>query len=318
MLELIGELEEPEGLELVEFEFEVARVTGQRGGLGSTGSFATSKMGAAGRTGWVIQRKRQAAYQFIEPLEDATNLEMVAIPAGTFKMGSPKNEPDRYNDESPQHEVNVASFFMSKYPITQAQWRFVADLEQVNRAFDSDPSGFKGNDRPVEKVSWNEAVEFCDRLSQYTGNDYQLPTEAQWEYACRAGTTTPFHFGGTILPELANYNCTQVYSGGTRGEYRQETTPVDEFSIANAFGLCDMHGNVWEWCADHWHASYEGAPTDGSAWANDDQAATRVTRGGSWILDPGICRSATRHYVTPVNRSSKIGFRVSCLALRTL
>ncbi|MGC1305824.1 MAG: formylglycine-generating enzyme family protein [Phormidesmis sp.] len=305
----IKELEDRDGRELVEFEFEVARVVRQR---------FSFRVGAAGRTGWRVERDRRSAYQFIEPLDEAAGLEMVAIPAGTFMMGSPESEPGRFGDESPQHEVSVTAFFMGKYPITQAQWRFVAGMEQINRALDPDPSRFKGDERPVESVSWDEAVEFCDRLSHRTGNDYQLPTEAQWEYACRAGTTTPFHFGDTILPELANYDCTESYSGGTKGEFRRETTPVDEFGIANAFGLCDVHGNVWEWCADHWHNSYEGAPTDGSAWVTSGKVTERVIRGGSWSNYPRICRSAARYLNTPDIRNDRFGFRVCCRAPRTL
>ena len=121
-------------------------------------------------------------------------------------MGSPEDERERYSNESPQHEVTVKSFFMGKYPVTQAQWKVVAALPQVNRKLNPDPSIFKGNDRPVETVSWYYAVEFCDRLSKLTGKSYRLPSEAEWEYACRAGTTTPFHFGKIITTDLANYN----------------------------------------------------------------------------------------------------------------
>ena len=294
---------------LVEFEFEVAHVVRQR---------SASKVGAAGRTAWSVQRERRAAYQFIERLGEDIQLEMVEIPAGTFMMGLPESEPQRDGDESPQHEVSLATYFMAKYPITQAQWRSVAGLMQVNRELKLDPSRFKGNERPVEQVSWYEAVEFCDRLSRHTGNDYRLPTEAQWEYACRAGTTTPFHFGGTILPELANYNCSVAYAGGAEETSKGETTPTGEFGVANAFGLYDMHGNVWEWCADHWHDNYEGAPTDGSAWLTNDEEENRILRGGSWDGDPRYCRSATRFSNAPVNRLIKVGFRISCLAPRTL
>ena len=308
VLDLISELEEPEGPELVEFEFEVARVVRQR---------SRSKMGATGRTVWAVQRDRQAAYQFIEPLDDATKLEMVAIPAGTFMMGSPESEPERSGYESPQHEVSVTAFFMGRYPITQAQWRFVAGLEQVERTLEADPARFKGDDRPVEKVSWHEAVEFCDRLSRHTGNSYRLPSEAQWEYACRAGTQSPFYFGDTISSELANYRGTTVYNGGPEGKHRDETTSVDYFNAANAFGLSDMHGNVWEWCADHWRSNYKGAPTDGSAWITENEDAQRVRRGGSWLNDPGVCRSATRFDFTPDFRDFRSGFRVCCLAPRT-
>ena len=197
----------------------------------------------------------------------------------------------------------VPEFFMGKYPVTQAQWRFVAELPQVKEELKPDPSRFKGAERPVEQITWYEVVEFCDRLSVHTDRAYRLPSEAEWEYACRAGTTTPFHFGETITTDLANYRGTdwkeQGWSGsygeGPKGEYREETTPVQHFGIANAFGLCDMHGNLYEWCADHWHGSYEGAPEDGSAWLSDKDNARRVIRGGSWLNDPRYCRSAYRN-----------------------
>ncbi|MEQ9358029.1 SAV_2336 N-terminal domain-related protein [Coleofasciculus chthonoplastes] len=261
---------------------------------------------------WVVQRQQGSNNQFIEVLGENLILEMVAIPDGTFLMGSPQQELKSSNNERPQHEVVVSSFFMGKYPITQAQWRFVASLPKVNRILNPNPSHFKGDNRPVERVSWYNAVEFCQRLSQYTHRSYRLPTEAEWEYACRAGTTTPFHFGETITTELANYHATEIYGNGVKGEDRRETTPVDHFGIANAFGLCDMHGNVWEWCLDHWHGSYEGAPNDGSAWLTDDESVRRVRRGGSWLNVPRNCRCASRHLIFPGNDNNHIGFRVVC------
>ena len=273
-----------------------------------------------------LHRRRLVVQFFAERLNDAVEIEMIAIAAGTFMMGSPEDELERNSSEAPQHEVNVAAFFMGKYPITQAQWKAVAALPQINRELEPDPSKFKGDKLPIEQVSWHDAVEFCDRLSAHTGRDYRLPTEAEWEYACRAGTTTPFHFGATITTDLANYDGTDdpdgkwsgSYGQGPKGEYRKETTPVDHFAIANAFGLCDMHGNVREWCQDHWHDSYEGAPTDGSAWLSENENSSRVRRGGSWYGDPWYCRSAYRLYYTPDTRYYSIGFRVVCSAPRTL
>jgi formylglycine-generating enzyme required for sulfatase activity len=165
--------------------------------------------------------------------------------------------------------------------------------------------------RPVERVSWDDAMEFCSRLRQRTGRTYTLPSEAQWEYACRAGTTTPFAFGETITPELANYDCNFTYGEGRKGEFREQTTPVGMFD-ANAWGLQDMHGNVLEWCLDHWHESYEGALEDGSAWLSEG-GESRLLRGGSWNYFPRYCRSATRNHYLPVNALSDIGFRVVCL-----
>ena len=188
---------------------------------------------------------------------------MVAIPGSTFTMGSPKSEEVSTDRERPQHNVAVSPFFMGKYPVTQGQWRAIAsraDLK-VNLDLDPEPSYFKEPyqdidrwQRPVQKVNWCQAVEFCERLSKLTGRNYRLPSEAEWEYACRAGTTTPFYFGETITPELANYCGNYTYGEGPIGEYRNQTTPVGQFS-ANGFGLYDMHGNVWEWCADEWNGN---------------------------------------------------------------
>ena len=231
------------------------------------------------RRGKIVQSAIHNAFYFTETLVDKVNLEMVAIPGGTFTMGSPKSEKYSNDDERPQHHVTVSPFFMGKYPITQGQWKAVAsqtDLK-VNLDLDPEPSSFqepyKSIDRwqrPVEQVNWYKAVEFCQRLSKLTGRNYRLPSEAEWEYACRAGTTTPFHFGETITGELANYDASETYGDESQGEYRQETTPVGQFS-ANAFGLYDMHGNVWEWCADEWHSNYENAPTDGTAWLHSNK-----------------------------------------------
>ncbi len=263
---------------------------------------------------------------FDEALGEGLTLCMMQIPGGSFMMGSLEDELDNYDDEQPQHEVSVATFFMAKYPVTQAQWLFVAALEPVEQELKADPSHFKGDNRPVEQVNWHEAVEFCQRLSRHSQKQYQLPTEAQWEYACRAGTTTPFHFGETITTDLANYRGTDgkesdrsgSYGSGSKGEYREETTAVDYFDIANSFGLCDMHGNVGEWCADHWHNNYEGAPIDGSAWISAEETSNRLFRGGSWDDIPWICRSALRGDVRPDDRLYLIGFRVCCAAPRTL
>ncbi|MFM6604924.1 MAG: formylglycine-generating enzyme family protein, partial [Dolichospermum sp.] len=217
-------------------------------------------------------------------------IEMIAIPGGTFMMGSPENEEQSRGEEKPQHEVTIKPFLMSEYPITQAQWRAVAALEKVDIDLVSDPSCFKGDNRPVECVSWHEAVEFCARLSRIENKVYRLPTEAQWEYACRAGTTTPFYFGETISTDIANYDGYYAYGDGITGGYQAKTTKVGSFKIANAFGLCDMHGNVWEWCQDDWHENYINAPDDGSAWIS--LTNRKVLRGGSWFSHADYCRSA--------------------------
>ncbi len=271
--------------------------------------------------GWKISRKRCPAQYFTEDLGNGITLEMVAIPGGTFMMGAPKNEKDSRDSERPQHQVTVQPFFMGKYAVTQAQWRAVAALPQVNKELDPNPSYFKGDDRPVERISWYDALELCARLNfkiNFTaGRDYRLPSEAEWEYACRAGTTTPFYFGETITTDLANYNGNYTYGNAPQGESREETTTVGSFP-PNAFGLYDMHGNVWEWCADTWHDNYQGAPKDGSAWINDND--NPIARGGSWFINPDFCRSASR-YLNPwaerVFILNVIGFRVVCAFGRT-
>ncbi len=260
-----------------------------------------------------IHRHRQTSQYFIEDLGNGVQLEMVAIPEGSFIMGSPADEPERREDESPQHEVTIDPFYMGKYPVTQAQWQAVAALPQINRELKLEPSYFKGKNLPVERVSWYDTQEFCDRLSRKTGKPYRLPSEAEWEYACRAGTTTPFHFGETITSELANYDANYTYGSGVKGTYRGETTEVGSFGVANAFGLYDMHGLVWEWCADHWHNNYDGAPTDGRAWINfGNNNHSRLLRGGSWLYDPDYCRCAYRSDSNPGNDLNYFGFRVVC------
>jgi formylglycine-generating enzyme required for sulfatase activity len=258
------------------------------------------------------RKERGAAQGYIEKLTDGVQIEMMQIPGGMFTMGAPETEEGSSKDERPTHRVTVQPFCMGRYPVTQAQWRFVAGLSPISRELDRDPAGFKGADKPIEQVSWLQATEFCARLSQHTGRDYRLPTEAEWEYACRGKTMTPFHFGEIIDPEIANYDGNRVYGQGRKGLYREETTPVGSFKIANAFGLYDMHGNVREWCMDHWHDSYKGAPVDGSAWIDTKakEDAPRVLRGGSWFNDPAYCRSASRSWTYAVNRFDFIGIRL--------
>jgi formylglycine-generating enzyme required for sulfatase activity len=207
---------------------------------------------------------------------------------------------------------------MGKYAVTQAQWKAVALLPKVSRDLNPDPSGFKGANRPVENVLWEDAMEFCARLSKKTGRDYRLPSEAEWEYACRAGTTTPFHFGETITPDLANYDGNYTYASGPKGKYRQETTNVGSFP-PNAFGLYDMHGNVWEWCADPWHPNYSDAPSDGSVWnsGKNEDRRYRMQRGGSWFYVPGICRAAYRVRLGPGIWDGLFGFRAVVSVART-
>ena len=257
------------------FEFETVKIIGirilqEKSGLFGLRTKQTKK----------IQTRsfRKQAQYFTEDLGNGITLDMVYIPDGKFMMGSPKGEG--YDTERPQHQVTVQPFFTGKHPITQVQWRVIANMTHLKEKGDLEPqpSRFTGDNLPVEQVSWHDAVEFCVRLSKHTSKDYRLPSEAEWEYACRAGTTTPFYFGETITTELANYNGNYTYGEEPKGKYREQTTPVGQFP-PNAFGLYDMHGNVWEWCADHWHDNYEGAPTDGSAWLNGNENRSPL-RGG--------------------------------------
>ncbi|MFY7931729.1 MAG: SUMF1/EgtB/PvdO family nonheme iron enzyme [Microcystis aeruginosa] len=280
-----------------------------------------------------IKKESKQSQYFSEDLGNGITLEMVAIPGGTFLMGTEDEEIEKlvkkfnwegFRRERPQHEVTVPPFFMGKYPITQAQWKAIAsrtDLK-VKQDLDFNPAYFKdrpdSDRRPVEQVNWYDAIEFCARLSKLTVREYRLPSEAEWEYACRAGTTTPFYFGETITGELANYRSSETYADEYKGEYRQQTTPVGQFP-PNAFGLYDMHGNVWEWCADTWHDNYDGAPTDGSAWIENGDDNRSPPRGCSWFSLPDFCRSAFRYFLNRrVNRSSYNGFRVVCVFGRTL
>jgi formylglycine-generating enzyme required for sulfatase activity len=264
--------------------------------------------------GGIPRKARGMAQGYIEKLTDAVQLEMIQIPGGMFTMGAAESEEGSSKDERPTHRVKVPPFYMGRYPVTQAQWRFVKGLPQINCKLDSNPSQFKGDDKPVERISWLEAVEFCARLSRNTGRKYRLPTEAEWEHACRGKTTTPFHFGEIIDPEVANYDANKVYGQGRKGLYREETTPVGYFQVANAFGLYDMHGNVWEWCMDHWHENYRGAPSDGTAWidAKAKKNTPRVLRGGSWDSYPAYCRSVSRnrYYADYRDDIDNFGFRL--------
>ncbi len=291
--------------------------------------FDVVKVNAKGQE---VKRENGEARYYIQDLGNGITLDLVAISGGIFLMGTEDEEIERlckkykvdyFRREKPQHEVTVQPFFMGKYPITQAQWRAIAsrtDLK-VERDLDTNPAYFKdledSDRRPVEQVSWYGAVEFCQRLSKQTGKEYRLPSEAEWEYACRSETTTPFHFGETITGKLANYCANETYASEPKGEYRRQTTPVGQFP-PNAFGLYDMHGNVWEWCADTWHDNYENAPKDGSAWTEGGNDNHSPLRGGCWDLNPDDCRSAYRStFVREGGILLKLGFRVVCGVGRT-
>jgi peptidoglycan-associated lipoprotein len=215
---------------------------------------------------------------------------MVAIPAGSFTMGAEKN-----NDEKPSHTVYIRSFLMGKTEVTQKLW-----IEVMG----SNPSRFTvwGPDCPVESVSWDDVQQFITRLNQKAGQRYRLPSEAEWEYAARAGSTTEWSHGD-IESKLSNYAWYDRNSGG-------KTQLVGQ-KLPNAFGLFDMHGNVWEWTQDCWHGNYTGAPTDGSAWVTNCDGNYRVLRGGSWSNSQANARSAYRYWNAPDVRYSFFGFRLA-------
>jgi formylglycine-generating enzyme required for sulfatase activity/tetratricopeptide (TPR) repeat protein len=260
-------------------------------------------------SGSVTKHQMRQTQYYLEELS-GVSLEMTEIPGGEFMMGSPAEEANRIANEGPQHTVTVSGFYMGKYEITQEQWLAVVRMPKVNRDLDANPSAFKGDHLPVEQVSWNDALEFCERLSRATGRKYRLPTEAEWEYACRAGTTSPFAFGETVTAELVNYDGNFPYGSAPKGPYRGQTRPVGFIGVGNGFGLSDMHGNVWEWCMDYWHERYNGAPTDGSAWQTTGEPQYRVLRGGSWDQIGGNCRAAVRGRGFVDGRKGSIGFRL--------
>jgi formylglycine-generating enzyme required for sulfatase activity len=255
-------------------------------------------------SGNITNRKTKTNRQQTFDLGNGVKLEMMYIPAGTFLMGAPLNEKGRDNDEIPQHNVTLEAFWMAKYPITQDQYRAITG---------NNPSFLQGEDNnPVEQVSHIDAVAFCNQLSVKLGKQFQLPSEAQWEYACRAGTTTPYYFGEKITRNLVNY-VSYLYLYDFYDANEPKGTPVGSFP-PNAFGLYDMHSNVWEWCADNYHFGYDGAPTDGSAWIDKD-SNTYVSRGGSWLDDSYSCRSAGRDCGAHDDINCYFGFR--CIAVGT-
>ena len=283
--------EQPETITTAYYAFETPRVNPQ---------------------GTIIQRQSRTATYFRENLGSGFYLDMVYVAGGKFLMGAAPQETKTdwsQGREEPQHIVTVPPFWIGKYAVTQEQWQIVMR---------NNPSWFKGAKRPVENVSWLMGQEFCAKLAAQTGKPYQLPSEAQWEYACRAGTTTPFCYGATLTPELANYDGSHQYAQEPQRLYRRETVEVGKF-LPNAFGLYEMHGNVWEWCQDQWHDHYQNAPADGTAWEGDGETSGgRVIRGGSWHSHPIYCRSANRYHFTPDFVISYLGLRLVCPASEPL
>ncbi len=255
------------------------------------------------RAGCVVARTGGQAQQAFEDLGGGVTLALVSVPGGAFQMGS--HHEGGYPDERPVHPVFLAPFCLGKYPVTQAQWQAVMGYLPGYR--------FHGADLPVETICWQEADDFCRRLSKKTGREYALPSEAQWEYACRAGTGTPFAFGDTITTDYVNYVGEHTYRDEPHGVYRHVTTPVGSF-LPNAWGLYDMHGGVWEFCADAWQEDYSGATVDGhprqAGLRKEAAPIARVARGGSWHEPPNHCRSAVRLRVVEDDRMEVYGFRV--------
>lgn len=222
---------------------------------------------------------------------------MMVIPAGRFLMGSPENESRGQNSERPQHEVQIEKpFAMGVYAVTFDDYDRFCEITQRKKPDDED---WGRENRPVINVSWHDAQDYCVWLSEQTERNYRLPSEAEWEYACRAGSQTPYYTGTSINRDQANFD-------GNIGK----TTPVDNYP-PNDFGLYDMHGNVWEWCQDKWHNNYKGAPDDESPWEKGE-SSTRVLRGGSWGSYPDYVRASDRFRGHPDNRSIRLGFRVLC------
>jgi len=254
----------------------------------------------------------QPAASPVRPVPD----NFVRINGGVFTMGSPANEPERDNDEGPQHQVTLSGFYMEKYEVTQKEYQ---------KIMGTNPSNFKGDNLPVENVSWYDAIEYCNKRSEKEGltptylrngdnvtwnrnaNGYRLPTEAEWEYACRTGTKTPFSTGNNITTSQANYNGNNPYNNSAKGEYRRKTLPVGSFA-PNGWGLYDMHGNVFEWCWDQYYKYTSREPqTDPIGEVSGDY---RVNRGGGWFNTAAIIRSANRNGSSPSERNSNLGFRL--------
>jgi len=297
-----------------EFEFEVVKVR-----LVKESGF----LGIGSSTRIELDRKKGKAQYICENLGNGASLDLVRIPAGKFMMGMPADERQialdnavKYGNKredvekwldwsTPQHQVTLKEFWMGKFTITNAQWYAVMGTNPSEK-YDVK---FQGKNQPVVGVSWDDTKEFCKKASEKTGKSIRLPSETEWEYACRAGTNTAFHFGETITSELVNYDGNYPYGDAPKGEYRQKTVNVDSFS-PNAWGLYQMHGNVWEWCEDVWHDNYKGIPQDGSPWLKDGQQNIHLVRGGSWLIIANDCRSAIRSWDDSVDSLSNLGFRV--------
>ena len=252
-------------------------------------------------TGRIIKNEQFSTQYFSENV-DEISIDMLSIPSGTFLMGSPEDEVGRSAFEGPQHNVEVSEFFISRFAVTQSQFQAVMG---------NNPSQIKGPNNPVECVNWFEAKTFCRRLSDLSGREYRLPTENEWEYSCRAGTSTPFPYGETITEDLANFYAYIPYGKASVGSHRSGTTPVGSFP-ANKFGLHDMCGNTFEWCEDILQENYQQSQRVVSRSRKEELPDYYVLRGASWVNFPVLCRSAFRFGNIPIYRSVAIGFRIVC------
>lgn len=267
----------------------------------------TPHLDSAGRT---LAVARSRARFLRVALGDAVHLDLIAVPAARYRMGASVAEAHCGPYECLPRIVDTSPFYLARTPITQAQWRAVAALPAVTRDLAAAPSCFDGDAHPVECVSWLDAQEFCARASRATGHALRLPSEAEWEAACRAGTSTPFHFGQTLTGAHAHYAAHHVYAAEAPAAAPHGTAPVGAHA-PNALGLQDMHGNIWEWCADRWHDSYADAPRDGRAWTDGGREEWRSLRGGSWADAPGRLRAAHRSGYAAASYNRLIGLRVA-------
>jgi formylglycine-generating enzyme required for sulfatase activity len=287
-------------------------------------SFTTAQVDAQGQ---IVNQRQEQCRGYVDDLGNGVKLEMVEIPAGEFLMGEDaagaaefERECARYisdkdkakckewaNRAMPQRNVRVDGFLMGKYEVTQRQWKAV--MGSLLPAMNGLDAKFIGDDLPVVSVSWDEVQTFLQKL----GRGYRLPSEAEWEYAARAGSRTAYAFGLTISPATVNYDGNYPHGQAAKGVYRERPVAVGSLGLANSWGLYDMHGNVWEWCEDDWHDSYNGAPTDGRAWVDISgrgRVRIRMYRGGGWNSNASDCRSATRYGFGGRVGVHSLGFRL--------
>jgi formylglycine-generating enzyme required for sulfatase activity len=261
-------------------------------------------------TGRVIKSEAGEVQGYAEAVTGAEPIEMVQLSGGDFNMGVPELEPEAEPEEGPPHTVKLSPFFIGRREITQEQWKAVSHLPQVKTPLVEEPSESRGDQLPVDSVSWEDCQEFCRRLSRLSKRKYRLPTEAEWEYAARAGTGTPFCFGPTISPEVAVYNATQAYGESpVQSEPRLSAANVGDTGAANRFGMFDVHGNVEEWCQD-WYGPYN--PKTSVNPIGPEKGTERVLRGGGWYSYAWNCRSASRAHARPEQGSNYTGFRIVC------